>query len=117
MQIDDIKNPELKKLFLELKHASGTIENDASDALEEGSRDEELISSWQSKLDSLYEEVSHFWGALENMKSKGAVHAGGINCLRNPRIKCTRKAITASPECAEHPACTLGMTCDVRGGL
>lgn len=117
MQIDEIKDPELKMLFMELKHASGTVQKDGNDALNESSNDEELISNFQSKLDSLYEEVSHFWGTLENLKSGKAEtsRAGGINCIRNPRIKCTQKAITAPPECAEHPACTLGMTCNVRG--
>lgn len=70
MHINEIKEPELKKLFLELKHASSTIQNDGTDALEESSNDEELIVSWQSKLMDLYNECQSFWGRLENMKSK-----------------------------------------------
>ena len=117
MQIDEIKDTELRKLFLELKQASSTIENDGHDALNESKNDEELIDNWQSKLNSLYEEVSHFWGTLEELKSGKAanIHTGGINCIRNPRIKCIQKAITAPPEYAEHPACMLGLKCDVRG--
>ena len=113
----NIKDPALRRLFAETKHASSTIENDAGDALNESSNDEELIANWQSKLNSLYEEVSHFWGTLEELKSGKAanIHAGGINCIRNPRIKCIQKAITAPPEYAEHPACMLGLKCDVRG--
>ncbi len=112
MDINDIKNPALKKLFEEVRHHSATIAEDAGDALEESSNDEELISNWQSKLDGLYAEISHFWGTLEQMKSHGEVNIqGGINCIRNPRIKCHTKAISAQPECAEHPACLLGMEC------
>lgn len=77
MHIDEIKDPELKKLFMELKHASGTIENDCNDALEESSNDEELIDNWQSKLTDLYNECQHFWGTIENMKSgKGLERKG-----------------------------------------
>jgi len=113
----DIKDPDLRRLFAETKHASSTIENDAGDALNESKNDEELIDNWQSKLNSLYEEVSHFWGTLEDMKSGKAasIHTGGINCIRNPHIKCIQKAITAPPEYAEHPACMRGFKCDVRG--
>ena len=113
----DIKDPALRRLFAETKHASSTIENDAGDALNESKNDEELIDNWQSKLNSLYEEVSHFWGTLEELKSGKAasIHTGGINCIRNPHIKCTQKAITAPPEYAEYPACMRGFKCDVRG--
>ncbi len=69
MHIDEIRDPELKKLFMELKHASGTIENDSNDALEASSNDEELINNWQGTLESLYRETQHYWGALENIKS------------------------------------------------
>lgn len=68
MQIDDIKDPNLKKLFEEVRHHSATIAEDAGDALEESSTDEELITNWQSRLESLHEETQHFWGELENIK-------------------------------------------------
>ncbi len=68
MQIDDIKDPSLKKLFEEVRHHSATIAADAGDALEESSNDEELITNWQSRLESLHEETQHFWGGLENIK-------------------------------------------------
>ncbi len=68
MQIDDIKNPSLKKLFEEVRHHSATIAADAGDALEESSSDAELITSWQSRLENLHEETQHFWGGLENIK-------------------------------------------------
>lgn len=116
MQMDDIKDPELKKLFAEIKHASGTIENDAEDALDESIDDEELINNWQSKLDNLYEEVGHYWGALEQMKSENRVNVlAGINCIRNPRIKCHQKAISVPPECVEHPSCLMGIKCNEKG--
>lgn len=68
MQIDDIRNPSLKKLFEEVRHHSATIVADAGDALEESSNDEELIINWQSRLESLHQETQHFWGELENIK-------------------------------------------------
>lgn len=58
----------MKKLFTELKHASGTIGNDADDALEESSNDEELVQTWQGKLESLYRETQYYWGELEKTK-------------------------------------------------
>jgi len=67
MLIEEIKDPVLKKLLL--IPASGTIENDASDALEESSDDEEFVQTWQGKLESLYRETQYYWGELENMKS------------------------------------------------
>lgn len=69
-KIDDIKDPALKKLFEEVRHHSATIGEDAGDALENSSNDEELIANWQSYLESLREEIQHFWGELEAMKSK-----------------------------------------------
>lgn len=68
MQINDIKNPTLRKLFEEVRHHSATIEADAGDALEESRSDEELIDDWQSKLESLNRETQYFWGTLENIK-------------------------------------------------
>ncbi len=68
MQISDIKNPSLIKLWDEVRHYSATIAADAGDALEESSSDEELIANWQSRLESLHEETQHFWGGLENIK-------------------------------------------------
>ncbi len=65
----DIQDPALRKLFAETKHASSTIENDADDALNESSNDEELINNWQSKLMDLYNECQYYWGELEKMKS------------------------------------------------
>lgn len=70
MQIEDIKDPALKKLFEEVRHHSATISEDAGDALEASSNDEELIAFWHPKLDDLHTEVSHFWGALEQTKSQ-----------------------------------------------
>jgi hypothetical protein len=145
MDIEDIKNKALMELVMlvEKNKASAvcpeTIGADLEDALNESSNDEELINNWQSKLMDLYNECQHFWGELEKMKSGKAesihtggikcmpplpprymhllqsIHTGDINCIRNPHIKCTQKVITASPEYAEHPACMLGLKCDVRG--
>lgn len=39
----------------------------------------------------------------------------GINCIRNPRIKCHQKAITPSPDYTEQPSCLLGMKCSEKG--
>lgn len=69
MEIEDIKNPEIKKLALAaIKNASSTIGNDLHDALEGSNTDEELIENWQSALMDLYNEIQKYWGTLENMK-------------------------------------------------
>ena len=73
MLLKEIRDPELKRLFTELKHASGTIENDAEDALKESSNETELIENWQSKLTDLYNECCLFRSTLE--RAKGNVHA------------------------------------------
>lgn len=70
MQIDDIKNPMMKKLFDEVRHYSATIAPDAGDALEESNSNDELLHNWQSKLESLHEETQHFWGRIR-------IHTGG----------------------------------------
>lgn len=68
---DDINNEELKELFIkQMKNASGTINNDAWDALLSSSTDEELIANWQSALVDLKNEVEHYWSELEQMKFK-----------------------------------------------
>lgn len=113
MHIDEIKDPELKKLFLELEYASGTIENDGNDALEESSNDEELINNWQSKLMDLYNECQYFWGTLENMKS--GKRDTGIACVKNPKIRCYNKVTTPAPECADVPVCETGLVCKGKG--
>lgn len=72
MDIENIKNKTLKELVIsvEKNDASSTIDADLEDALNESSNDEELIQNWQGKLESLYNETQHYWGGLENMKSK-----------------------------------------------
>lgn len=77
MQIDDIKDPSLKKLFEEVRHHSATIAEDAGDALEESNNDEKLITNWQSRLESLHEETQHFWGNLENIKQTPSLSSQG----------------------------------------
>jgi hypothetical protein len=70
MNILEIRNPVLKKLVEGAKHSSGTIEADLYDALDGSQNDEELIAIWQSSLESLKEEVEHYWGGLEALKSE-----------------------------------------------
>lgn len=81
MHIDEIRDPELKKLFKELGPASATIENDGNDALEESGNDDELINNWQSKLMGLYNECQSFWGALEQMKGRGGIAVKEVQTL------------------------------------
>lgn len=122
MQIDDIKNPALEELFEQIRHASGTIENDARDALEASSTEEELIAEWQSYLESLKNECHHFWGELEAIKNRVSGNTAtlpetakvpmGMICVRNPAEACHNKVITPGPETMELPACTQGSKCD-----
>lgn len=70
MEIDNIKNPELKKHVLEaIQYASSTIRDDLHDALECSSTDDELIANWQSALMDLHIEAQEYWGDLEKLKS------------------------------------------------
>ena len=113
MKIEDIKDQALKTLFLELKHASDTIEYDGQDALSESKNDEELIENWQSKLMDLGNECQHFSGTHENMKS--GKQGAGIDCVKNPEIKCFNKVTTPAPECADVPVCEMGRECQGKG--
>ncbi len=70
MEIDNIKNPELKKQVLKaIKYASSTIVNDLNDALEGSDTDNELIANWQSVLMDLHIEAQEYWSDLEKLKS------------------------------------------------
>ena len=77
MQIDNIKNPALKALVNGAKHSVGTIEADLHDALDGASNDEELITMWQSALESLKDEICHYWSGLEGMKNAKPVDVEG----------------------------------------
>jgi hypothetical protein len=70
MQIDEVKNPKLKALVDGAKHSSGTIEADLHDAMDSSKDDGELIAFWQSTLESLKEEVEHYWSGLEALKGE-----------------------------------------------
>ncbi len=70
MQIDEIKNPILKKLVEGARHSVGTVEADLHDALDGSQTDDELIAMWQSALESLKDEICHYWSGLEELKCK-----------------------------------------------
>lgn len=89
MRIDEIRNPILKKLVEGAKHSVGTIEADLHDALDGASNDEELIAMWQSSLESLKEEVEHYWSGLEMIKNAMPVNIEILRALvkENKRLK------------------------------
>ena len=67
MEIDDIKDKELKQL---VQNVSSMIGKTVQNALEESSDDEELITTLQSKLDEISKEVSYYYSKLEQLKFK-----------------------------------------------
>lgn len=89
MLIDDINNPVLKDLVKQAKHSVGTVEADLHDALDSSQNDEELIAIWQSTLESLGDEISHYWGELEGIKNANPVNVERLRVLveENKRLE------------------------------